>query len=250
MHSDSDKYTVRLWGHILLRGGIFAHLCGQIWLKLIDIHERTSMLAVKQVKIVYDTIHCEVFKQLGVNSRLCGGKSWERVNAATLRLWGGARRIKSTHTKIGLRCWLWVLCRVEDVAWQRLKPRSRFQPEELQILISAEQEAKTRFTAHRMRVGLVTNLIIRVWGYKIIIIMSTVFLHVTAIKNKLQLISSRASCWWELYKFLIHSCMCINLISHVPQKEQIIRCAHAWTCARARHAPPQLVSKGNCSAWS
>lgn len=122
MHSDSDKYTVRLWGHILLRGGIFAHLCGQIWLKLIDIHERTSMLTVKHVKIVYDTIHCEVFKQLGVNSRLCGGKSWERVNAATLRLWRGARRIKSTHTKIGLRCWLWILCRVEDVAWQRLKP--------------------------------------------------------------------------------------------------------------------------------
>lgn len=72
--------------------------------------------------------------------------------------------------------------------------RSRFQPQELQILISAEQEAKTRFTAHRVTVGLVTNLIIRVWGYNIIIIMSTVFLHVTAIKNKLQLISSRASC--------------------------------------------------------
>lgn len=30
MHSDSDKYTVRRWGQILLRGATFAHLCGQI----------------------------------------------------------------------------------------------------------------------------------------------------------------------------------------------------------------------------
>lgn len=139
-----------------------------------------------------------------------------------------------------------------------VKTGSRFLPQELQILISAEQGAQTRFTARRVTVGLVRNLIILVWGYEIIIMMSTVFLHVTAIKNKLQLIPSRTSCWWELYKFLIHSCMCINLISHVPQKEQTAWCAHVCACHHncwakviARHDHKLKGRGGECKfAWS
>lgn len=125
------------------------------------------------------------------------------------------------------------------------KPALGFSPQELQILISAEQETQTRFTARCVTVGLVRNLIILVWGYKIIIIMSTVFLHVTAIKNKLQLIPSRTSCWRELYKFLIHSRTCINLISHVPQKKN--KPSGARTCARSDH---NCWAKVIAQAWS
>lgn len=106
-----------------------------------------------------------------------------------------------------------------------LRPADVFSHGKLQILISAEHGTQTGAYSSfcdSQSCNKLNHLGLRLDKKK-----KLACLCVTAIKNKLQLIPSHASCWWKPYKFLIHSWMCIHLISHVPQKEQIIYCVPA-----------------------